>query len=72
MAHSWQDVDSRVRTLESKLDFLMRSVQVQKVSPIADPITNRPQVRQMNLLDVWREVTISGGLAEVEPEGHNG
>lgn len=62
MPHSWQDVDSRVRTLESKVDFLMKSVQVQKVSPIADPVTGRPQVRQMNLLDVWREVTTGGGL----------
>lgn len=66
MAHSWQDLDSKVRTLESKIDFLMKSISVQQVGKVVDPISGKPSVRQMNLLDVWREVTTSGGLIETE------
>lgn len=63
MPHSWQDVDNRVRTLESKLDFLMRSVSVQQVGQTVG-LDGRPAVRQMNLLEVWREVTNAGGLVD--------
>ena len=64
---SYQDVESRVRTLESKVDFVMQQFKIKRVEGLIDQ-----KVVEKSLLDLWREVQV--GLIEIitQKEAANG
>lgn len=68
MGYSYQDIESRLRSVESKIDFVMQNFRVTKQTPtqLTSP-DGRPVVvqKQMTLLDVWREVQT--GVSEIVP-----
>jgi hypothetical protein len=66
---STQDLESRLGVVERKLDFVMKLAQVTKRTPsIISP--GDFLMEQISLLDLYREVSTSGGeIVEVKDDG---
>jgi len=61
MGYSYQDIESRLRAVEDKLDFVMKTFSVTRQErSIIDP--RQVLTTSMTLLDVYREVKSAGAL----------
>ena len=74
--HSYQDLDVRVSGLESKIDFMMKSVRTKAIKPgkglLVGP-DGRPTVApediiDLSLLDVYNEL-VQGNIKEIHTVG---
>jgi protein involved in sex pheromone biosynthesis len=61
MSTSYQDIDSRLRTVEDKLKLVMRVASVTKKAP-STIMPGEFITEQMSLEDLYREIQTSGGI----------
>ncbi len=64
---SYQDIETRLRVVEDKVDLLMRSIRITRREGLVDPKTVTK-----TLLDIYREMKGLGmSAAELAPEQDN-
>lgn len=64
---SYQEIETAVKTLERKVDFILRSIPIAKKVPSLDPSLPGYRIEQKTLLDLYYELQAVGGTLVLEP-----